>query len=395
MQTLKNAQASKHKFKRKTSLNDAEKILESSTPTHTRTKSGTKQKYTLQTPLTNNNSNTENAHIDKTASPSGKKGKAVSPEDSFLIFDWDDTLLASHHVSNLGYSLESNDIFPPDVKQQLKRLEKVIICVLEGAIELVGVENVVIITNADYLWVELSAKKYVPAVLKILNKGILIISARQRYEHLFESNPYHWKLHTFQDYLETVLDMSIDLPEKNPQSPKKMKLSETATGSHSTGCARFASQLKVSTDADNTDVDGIFDEENVDPNTGSGEDLPPPARPADDDQCQDAESHAEFRTPQNRKRPTNGSAIRERDSWYNVISIGDSMAEREAVIQCCRAIDKCWTKSIKFQERPTIEQVITQLSYVSDQLSHLCESPLNIDWFLDPAQSTDETNVES
>lgn len=292
--------------------------------------------------------------------------------NSFLIFDWDDTLLASHHVASRGYSLDTDDIMPRKLRAQLKRLEKAIISTLEGAIQLVGASNVVVITNADHLWVELSAQKYVPNVLKTLRKGILIISARQRYEHLFPSHPYQWKLHTFHDYLETVLDISIDLPDELITSKKRMDLSATATGSHSTGCARYAANLLEQ---------GNNDAENQNPNIPHDEfDIPPAAdSPVDDDS-----DRSELRTPKNTRKQL------PRDFWYNVVSVGDSMAEREAAIQCCRGIDKCWTKCIKFHERPTIEQVITQLNYVIDRLEYLCKTSENIDWVLDPIAREDE-----
>merc|ERR1711879_680404 len=48
----------------------------------------------------------------------------------------------------------------------------------------------------------------------------------------------------------------------------------------------------------------------------------------------------------------------------NVISIGDSMHEREALI---RATDSrhCWKKSIKFLEQPSPEQLVKQHEHLS------------------------------
>jgi predicted molibdopterin-dependent oxidoreductase YjgC len=61
-----------------------------------------------------------------------------------------------------------------------------------------------IITNAAEGWVEFSAKKFMPAVLPILQK-VSIISARAKFQKLFPTDVPQWKLHTF---LETQKDLT-------------------------------------------------------------------------------------------------------------------------------------------------------------------------------------------
>ena len=63
--------------------------------------------------------------------------------------------------------------------------------------------RVYIITNAAEGWVEFSCKKFMPAVLPILEK-VIIISARQKYELRFPDDVPKWKLYAF---LETQGDL--------------------------------------------------------------------------------------------------------------------------------------------------------------------------------------------
>lgn len=59
-----------------------------------------------------------------------------------------------------------------------------------------------IITNAGEGWVQYSAEKFMPSLLPILEK-IIIISARAKYEHL-TSDYTKWKLHAFLEAQSTL-----------------------------------------------------------------------------------------------------------------------------------------------------------------------------------------------
>lgn len=88
-----------------------------------------------------------------------------------IIFDWDDTLLCT---TFLNPSSCGNFDLPLNVKLQLKRLEKAAISILT---ECMKFGEVYIITNAAEGWVEFSAKKYMPKLLKLFGK-LTIMSAR-------------------------------------------------------------------------------------------------------------------------------------------------------------------------------------------------------------------------
>ena len=61
-----------------------------------------------------------------------------------------------------------------------------------------------IITNAVKGWVEFSCKKFMPEVLPILQK-VIVISARHKYESQFPTDVPQWKINTF---LETQGDLT-------------------------------------------------------------------------------------------------------------------------------------------------------------------------------------------
>lgn len=74
-----------------------------------------------------------------------------------------------------------------------------------------------------------------------------------------------------------------------------------------------------------------------------------------------------------REYPKTNSCIR------NVLSFGDSHAEREAIRAVTRGHPNTRTKSIKFAERPTIEQLQRQLELVSDCFPYITSHEADLD----------------
>eukprot|EP01083_Nonionella_stella_P049195 131210_1 len=66
----------------------------------------------------------------------------------------------------------------------------------------------------------------------------------------------------------------------------------------------------------------------------------------------------------------------------NVISLGDSQAEREALQIVSRELSDVRTKSVKFVERPTIEQLTKQLDLVITCFQGICEYEHDLDLLL-------------
>lgn len=118
----------------------------------------------------------------------------VNPQIGFkttvIILDWDDTLLPSSWVTQCGHRLDEPLMLDEGTKQELKRLENSVSMLLT---RLVAQGNIVIITNAETGWVELSCSKFMPQVLGQVNK-LRVVSARSSYERYYPNSPLRWKV---------------------------------------------------------------------------------------------------------------------------------------------------------------------------------------------------------
>lgn len=127
-----------------------------------------------------------------TSSPATKSDK-----ETIIIFDWDDTLLASSFLSSKGYRLDTEKSKIADVEAGLRDLEQSIIAVINLALQYGEVH---VVTNAETGWVQLSAAKFIPAVVPLLSR-VSILSARSTYEGRYPDAPLKWKYYAFQDKL--------------------------------------------------------------------------------------------------------------------------------------------------------------------------------------------------
>jgi hypothetical protein len=212
---------------------------------------------------------------DKKAEEDPRMSAPPNPNQStVIVFDWDDTLLASSFLHTRGYRLDPN--MPPceEVDSNLKLLETSVINVLTLALKY-GEVN--IITNAETGWVQLSAQKFLPGVVPLLSK-VTVISARSTYEAQHPDAPLKWKFHAFQERLSPLF-------------------SETKTNKH-------------------------------------------------------------------------------------VISFGDSHVEREAVRAVTRGVVNTRCKSVKFAERPSMEQLRRQVELVTSCFQYIYTHDGDLDLML-------------
>ena len=116
----------------------------------------------------------------------------MKQKHSMIIFDWDDTLLPTSFLyseSILKEEVKFNEI----ENQQIFELENYVCLLLYKAVEK---GDVYIITNSGNGWVELTAKRFYPSILPILER-ITIISAREQYEKIYPDNRRQWKIDAF------------------------------------------------------------------------------------------------------------------------------------------------------------------------------------------------------
>jgi len=116
--------------------------------------------------------------------------RAAASEATLIIFDWDDTLMPSTWLQEQGLEIAEGTALPNDEqKAVLKKVENCVIRTLHSAKQL---GQVIIVTNSERGWVELSCSKFLPEVAPVL-EGMKILSARSIFEHTQPESPVHWK----------------------------------------------------------------------------------------------------------------------------------------------------------------------------------------------------------
>lgn len=122
-----------------------------------------------------------------------------NPNQTIIILDWDDTMCPSttcmrhYGLSVLGAPPEG------EVAQALEGLCVEARALLEQACELA--EKVVIVTNAEEGWVDLSCKAWLPGLLDSVN-NVEVASARSTWEPRGVASPAGWKARTFEDAID-------------------------------------------------------------------------------------------------------------------------------------------------------------------------------------------------
>lgn len=121
------------------------------------------------------------------------------PNQTIIIFDWDDTLCPSttcmrtHGLSVLGSPPEG------EVRAALEELTKEVRLLVSAARELA--DQVVVVTNAEEGWVDLSCKAWLPGLQETI-AVCEVASARSTYEPQGVTSPAGWKARTFEDVIE-------------------------------------------------------------------------------------------------------------------------------------------------------------------------------------------------
>ncbi|KAJ8901786.1 hypothetical protein NDN08_003992 [Rhodosorus marinus] len=132
-----------------------------------------------------------------TEAPVKSVPRAAPRKHTLTILDWDDTILSSTHLfAEEKRAMQSNEAkASEEFSAQMTVLESRALVLLEEARKY---GDVIIITNAEAGWVELSASQFMPNVAAYLQHcKIPVISARSRSEGMFPSEPMMWKASTF------------------------------------------------------------------------------------------------------------------------------------------------------------------------------------------------------
>lgn len=129
----------------------------------------------------------------------GSAAEYHQPNQTIIIFDWDDTLCPSttcmrHHGLSVVGERPSGQLLASlqDLTQQAREL-------LEAALELAA--EVVVVTNAEEGWIELSCKQWLPGLEEVLS-SCQITSARSTWEPQGVASPAGWKAREFNDVID-------------------------------------------------------------------------------------------------------------------------------------------------------------------------------------------------
>lgn len=209
-----------------------------------------------------------------------KKKSRPNFDNTIIIFDWDDTLLASSWLASQGFRLDS--AIPKEAVDQLKMLESAVLSLLNKAF-LFG--EVHFVTNGENGWVELSARKFLPRVYELLHR-VTIVSARSTYQTRFPDCPETWKVEAFRNTFRQCFENKMEVESSWQKS------------------------------------------------------------------CR------------------------------NLISFGDSHHERNALKRVTSDMKNTYCKSVKFVERPTLEQLERQLKIISGNFDYVCSHTGSLDLML-------------
>jgi len=214
--------------------------------------------------------------------PLAQKAQAASKEgdftfeETFFVFDYDDTILPSTWIQRQGLRLDSGSKPTPEQMAYLGEVAAVAAKTLRLARQH---GTVIFVTNAERGWIELSCQKFMPTLAPML-ENIRMVSARTTYEGPLAPSPLDWKLRAFEDHL-----------------------------------ARHFGEEVLS------DV-----------------------------------------------------SVRK-----NVLSCGDGIHEREALLASTMTLPSCFPKSLKFVERPDISQIIKQHELISSAFDNIVHHAGNLD----------------
>lgn len=140
-------------------------------------------------------------------------GHRFSAEETVLIFDWDDTVLPSSWVQEQGFRLDGDSYLTVQQQEELQDLVRLAAETLSIAKQL---GTVVMVTNSERGWIELSCQKFMPALIPLL-ENVKLLSARSVYERFDISSPLEWKLRAFESEI-----MRIFVPNRDDHKRKNI-----------------------------------------------------------------------------------------------------------------------------------------------------------------------------
>jgi len=259
----------------------------------------------------------------------GSQADFLKPEQTIILFDWDDTLCPSNWIRENRPALSFFKPAPADEKYQrpLRDLQKIVEATLKLAMKL---GKVIIVTNAMEPWVDTSCRNFMPTLYPLVSQ-LPVIYARS----IFESQ-------------------GLDQVRRAPAQGSMGGLSRTpalpgmymANGQNKLGSCNGRLSMQADEMAPQRWKELVFNQE-----------------------------------------ITGFYSRYDHQSWKNVISIGDSIFERDAVRRVvlnrpCQQ-KKCRTKTAKLLDEPEVDELIAQVRVIHDALGLMVHYDGNLDIEID------------
>jgi len=254
----------------------------------------------------------------------GSQAENFRPDQTIIMFDWDDALCPSNWIRENRPALSFFKPCPPDEKYQRPLRE--LQKHVEATLQLaMKMGKVIIVTNAMEPWVETSCRNFLPALVPIVSQVQVI-------------------------YARSVFDtMTCEAAKKQ---------------------ARSSSPGRA--------LPGLYAANGVNKLSGSSQRM---AQPVDEMAPQ------RWKEIAFEQEITGFYSRYAHQSWKNIISIGDSIFERDAVrrvvINRPTANRKCRTKTAKLLDEPEIDELVAQVRVVHDALGLMVQYDGNLDIEID------------
>jgi len=120
-----------------------------------------------------------------------KSSAECDQADALIIFDWDDTLFPTSWILEQGLLADGATI-SAEQEVHLENLANQVSSTLQIAM---GLGKVIIITNAEQGWIEMSCTKFTPSLASLL-RSISMVSARSSFEQ-YTKSASEWKRMAF------------------------------------------------------------------------------------------------------------------------------------------------------------------------------------------------------
>jgi len=259
----------------------------------------------------------------------GSQSEYFKSEQTIILFDWDDTLCPSTWIRENRPVLSFFKPAPTDEKFQkpLRELQKHVEDTLKLALKM---GKVIIVTNAMEPWVTTSCKNFLPLLMPIV-KNIPVIYARSIYDCIGA---------------DKAAKMQGSAASRGSSPPRGLPGLYSNAGTNKLG--NYNAQLSMQADemAPQRWKELAFEQE-----------------------------------------ITGFYSRYQHQSWKNIISIGDSIFERDAVrrvvVNRPNSKKKCRTKTAKLLEEPEIEELIAQVRVIHDALGLMVQYDGNLDIEID------------